>query len=198
MVICSYQKIQPILREEGVIYVNLKINGGNVRNGSKITRNDMNSQGLRIARKLIKKRKRLQKFWQSHYPQKTCLISCFQNSCFLKHWEYWIGLATFFSNSKTHRSIGPLTTNELSIQRKLIIKELKLQYSGTETFKINQKQFNLKVTEEGLYQSFGRILDEHHIFITKESVLAGKLVQVGQFLNIRGGVTLIMARIRSK
>ena len=54
------------------------------------------------------------------------------------------------------------------------------------------------MTEEGLYQSFGRILDEHHIFITKESVLAGKLVQVGQFLNIRGGVTLMMARIRSK
>lgn len=103
-----------------------------------------------------------------------------------------------FSVTLRHRLIGPLTTNELLMQRKLIIKKHKLQYSGTETFKINQKQFNLKVTEEGLYQSFGRILDEHHIFIIKESVLAGKLVQVGHFLNIRGGVTLIMARIRSK
>ena len=91
MVICSYQKNPVDLERRGFEYVNLQINGGKVQNGSKITHNDMNNQRLRIARKLIKKRKRLQKFWQSHYLQKTCLISSFQNSWCLKHWEYRIG-----------------------------------------------------------------------------------------------------------
>ena len=52
---------------------------------------------------------------------------------------------------------GPLTTNELLKQRKLIIKKFQLQYSDTETFKINQKQLNVQVSEEGLYQCFGRV-----------------------------------------
>ena len=52
---------------------------------------------------------------------------------------------------------GPLTTNELLKQSKLIIRKVQLQYSDTETFKIDQKKINVKVSEERLYQCFGKI-----------------------------------------
>ena len=45
------------------------------------------------------------------------------------------------------------------------MKRVQLQCSDTEKFKINQKQLNVKVSEEGLYQYFGRIHGEHPIFI---------------------------------
>ena len=65
----------------------------------------------------------------------------------------WI--SRFLSNTRKHRLKGPLTTNELLKQRKLIIRKVKLQYCDTESFKINQKQLNVKVSEEGLYRCFG-------------------------------------------
>ena len=49
---------------------------------------------------------------------------------------------------------GPLTTNELLKQSKLIIRKVQLQFSDTE---IDQKKINVKVSEERLYQCFGKI-----------------------------------------
>ena len=85
----------------------------------------------------------------------------------------WI--SRFLSNTRKHRLKGPLTTNELLKQRKLIIRKVKLQYCDTESFKINQKQLNVKVSEEGLYRCFGIIQSELPLFIPKKSVLAEKL-----------------------
>ena len=104
----------------------------------------------------------------------------------------------FRSNSRKHRLKGPLTTNELLKQRKLIIRKVQLQYSDTEKFKKNQKQLNVKVSEEGLYQCFVRIQGEHPILILKESVLAGKSVEEAHILTIHRGDTLAMANIRSE
>ena len=55
----------------------------------------------------------------------------------------------FLSFSSKHSLKSPLTTDELLKQRKLIIREVQLQYSDTQTFKINQGQLNVKVNEEG-------------------------------------------------
>ena len=49
-----------------------------------------------------------------------------------------------FINSRKHRLKAPLTTTELLKQRKLVTGKVQLQYSDTETFKINQKQLNVK------------------------------------------------------
>ena len=45
-------------------------------------------------------------------------------------------------------------------RRKLIIRKGQLQYSDTDRFKINKKQQNVKVSEEGLYQCFVKIQGE--------------------------------------
>ena len=67
------------------------------------------------------------------------------------------GLSHFFSNSRKLRLKCPLTTNELLKHRKLIIRKVQLQCSDTETFKVNKKQLNGKVIEEGLDQCFCKI-----------------------------------------
>ena len=103
----------------------------------------------------------------------------------------------FLSNFRKYRLKGPLTTNELLKQIKLIIRKLQLQYSDTETFKINQKELNVQMSEVGLYQCFGRIQGELPIFIRNESGLAEILVEEAHILTIQGGVTLTMAKIRS-
>ena len=69
----------------------------------------------------------------------------------------WI--SCFLSNSGKDRLKGPLTTNELLKERKLIIRKVQLHYSDTETFKINKKQLIMKVSEEGLHQCFGSLLN---------------------------------------
>ena len=56
----------------------------------------------------------------------------------------------------------------------------------------------MKASEEGLYQCFGRIQGEHPIFISKESVLAEKLVEEAHILTIHEGVRLTMTKIRSE
>ena len=56
----------------------------------------------------------------------------------------------------------------------------------------------MKASEEGLYQCFGRIQGEHPIFMSKESVLAEKLVEEAHILTIHGVVRLTMTKIRSE
>ena len=51
------------------------------------------------------------------------------------------------------------------------MKKIQLQYSYIEMFKISQKQLYVKVSEEKLYQCFGKIHGEQPIFILKESGL---------------------------
>ena len=91
-----------------------------------------------------------------------------------------------------------ITINELLKQRKLIIRKVRQQYSDTETFKTNKKQLNVKASEEGLYQCFGRIQGEYPIFIPKESDPTEKLVEEAYILTIHGGLALTMAKIRSE
>ena len=47
----------------------------------------------------------------------------------------------------------------------------------SEKFELSQQQFNLKLSEEGLYKSYGRIQGEYPIFAPRESKLAAKLVE---------------------
>ena len=117
---------------------------------------------------------------------------------FLKTLRVLSWVSRFLSNSRKHRLTGSLTTNELLKQRKLIMKKVQLQCTDTETFKINRKQLNVKVNEEGFYQCFGRMQDEHPIFISKDSILSEKLVKEAHILTIHRGVTLTMIKIRSE
>ena len=87
----------------------------------------------------------------------------------LKTMRVLIWISCFLSNS-IKRLKGPLTAFELLKQKKNIISAVQLQKSDTEMLKINQKQFNLKVSVGELYYCFGRIQRAHCIFNPKESI----------------------------
>ena len=65
---------------------------------------------------------------------------------FLKTMRVFSWINRFLSNSRNHILKDPSTTNKLLKQRKLITRKCQLQYSDTETFNINQKQLNGKVS----------------------------------------------------
>ena len=69
------------------------------------------------------------------------------------------------SGSREHRLKRPLTTNEL-LKETLLSKKFDYD-TDADKIKINQKEFNVKVSEEGLYQCFGRIHGEHPILSPK-------------------------------
>ena len=60
--------------------------------------------------------------------------------------------------------------------------------------KLSKQQLNLKLSEEG----YGRIRRQHPVFIPRECKLAETLIEEAHIQTIRGGVTLTMAKIRSK
>ena len=57
---------------------------------------------------------------------------------------------------------------------------------------------NLKLSEEGLFKCYGCIQGEHQLFAPRESKLPEKLVEETYIQTIHGGVTLTMAKVRSK
>ena len=166
------KEIQPILGEEVVKYVSLTINGGKVLNGSKIKHNGLNNQKLKIARNLIKKREKIKEILATTLTIENIFDKLLSKFLLLKTLRVLRWISRFLSNSRKHSLKGPLTTNELLKQRKLIIRKIQLQYVDIETFKINKKHLHVKVSEEGLYQCFGRIQGKRPIFIPKESVPA--------------------------
>ena len=83
----------------------------------------------------------------------------------------------FLISCKKQQLPGPLTSRETEYQREFLIMEEQHQYNKCEKFELSQQQFNLKLSEEGLYKSYGRIQGEYPIFAPRESKLAAKLVE---------------------
>ena len=108
----------------------------------------------------------------------------------------WI--SAFHSNFRKRWLKGPLNTNDFLKQRKFIIRKVQLHYSDTQMFKINQIKLYVKVSEEGLYQCFSKILVGYLIFIPQRVSSNKKISWRSSDLNIYGGVTLIKAKIRSE
>ena len=77
------------------------------------------------------------------------------------------------------------------------MKQEQHQYSKFKKFELSQQQLNVKLSEEGLYKCYGPIQEEYQIFVPRESKLA-ELIEEAHIQTIHGGVTLIMAKVRSK
>ena len=104
----------------------------------------------------------------------------------------------FIHNCRKNKISGPLTTEEVLVQKKLLIKREQNKYSETESFRNCKQQLNLKINREGIYECQGRIQGDYPIFIPNKSILAEKLVEEAHLQTIHGGVTLTMAKIREQ
>ena len=108
----------------------------------------------------------------------------------------WIKL--FRTNCKKQQVRGPLTTSEIENQKEFLIKKEQHRYGKCEKFEVSQQQFNLKLSEEGLYKCYSRIQGQYPIFVPRELKLAEKLIEEAQIQTIHGGLTLTMTKVRSK
>ena len=104
----------------------------------------------------------------------------------------------FLTNCKKQQVRGPLTSSEIENQREFLIKEEQHRYSKCEKFELSQQRLNLKLSQEDLYMCYGRIQREYPTFVPRESKLVEKLVEEAHIQTIHGGVTLTMAKVRSK
>ena len=102
----------------------------------------------------------------------------------------------FLTNCKKQQVRDPLRSTKIENQRQFLIKEEQHRYSKCE--KLSKQQLNLKLSEEGLCKCYGRIQGKYPIFIPREPKLAEHLTKEAQIQTIYGGMTLTMAKIRSK
>jgi len=103
----------------------------------------------------------------------------------------------FIVNCRKSKVKGPLSTDEISLQRKLLVKQQQRKFGTTETFKNCRDRLNLELNSEGLMVCSGRIQGDYPIFIPKESVLSEKLIEEAHKKTIHVGVTLTMTKLRS-
>ena len=68
----------------------------------------------------------------------------------------------FLTNCKKQQERGPLTSSEIENQRGFIIKEEQHRYNECEKFELSKQQLNLKLSEEGLLQSYPWIVSNFH------------------------------------
>ena len=104
----------------------------------------------------------------------------------------------FLTNCKKQQVYSPLTSSKIENQRGFLIKKKRHRYSKCEKFELSQQQLNLKLSEKGSYKCYGRIQGEYPFFLPREFILAEKLAEEAHIQTIHGGVTLTMAKVRSK
>ena len=63
----------------------------------------------------------------------------------------------FLTGCKKQQERGPLTSSEIENQREFLIKEEQHRYSKCKKFELSKQHLNLKLSEEGLYKSYGSI-----------------------------------------
>ena len=67
----------------------------------------------------------------------------------------WIN--RFLNNCRKSKVSGPLTADNVLVQRKFLIKREQNLYSNTENFEISRPQLNLKMNQGGIYECHVRI-----------------------------------------
>ena len=109
----------------------------------------------------------------------TCLISRFLNNC------WW---------TKTK---GPLTTEETNEQLKYWIHCEQQKHKGSDKFKSDEQQLNLKINKEGLYECQGRTEGHYPIYLPSQSLLSKKLIFQSHLKTVHGRVNTTVTHIRT-
>ena len=143
-------------------------------------------------------RKRVKEILAMTVSSETIYDKLFVKYPMLKVLRILSWIKRFLTDCKKQQVRGPLTSSEIENQIEFIIKEEQHRYSKCAKSELSEQQLNLKLSEEGLYKFYGSIHGEYLIFVPKESNLAEKLFEEAHIHTIHGGVTLTMAKVRSK
>ncbi|XP_020909539.1 uncharacterized protein LOC110247453 [Exaiptasia diaphana] len=111
----------------------------------------------------------------------------------------WI--ARFLYNAKQkpkQRKEGPLTTEEIEMQKSFWVKRVQQQHASVDKFKEDEQRLNLKPNNEGVLVCCGRIQGEYPTYLPDTSLYAEKIIEEAHKITLHGGVGLTMAKVREK
>lgn len=109
----------------------------------------------------------------------------------------WV--ARFVHNTRSpplERETGPLTTEELSTQRRFWEKRAQQEGMKSENYENDRLQLNLQLNDQQLLECRGRIQGVYPVYLPDTAVYTEKLVEEAQECTLHGGMQLTMAKVR--
>ena len=115
------------------------------------------------------------------------------------HITVWV--ARFVRNTRSptlQRKRGPLTTEELNVQRRFWEKRAQQEGLQSEQFEKDRLQLNLQQSDQQLLECRGRIQGLYPLYLPDTAVYTKKFVQEAHEATLYGGLRLTMAKVREK
>ena len=111
----------------------------------------------------------------------------------------WV--ARFVRNSRIsprERKAGPLTTEELNVQRRFWEKRAQLEGVKSENYEKDRLQLNLQLNDENLLECRGRIQGVYPVYLPDAAIYTEKFVEEAHKSTLHGGTQLTMAKVREQ
>ena len=109
----------------------------------------------------------------------------------------WV--ARFVHNTRSpplERETGPLTTEELSTQRRFWEKRAQQEGMKSENYENDRLQLNLQLNDQQLLECRGRIQGVYPVYLPDIAVYTAKIVEEAHESTLHGGMQLTMAKVR--
>ena len=111
----------------------------------------------------------------------------------------WV--ARFVHNTRhppCERKTGPLTTEELSIQRRFWEKKAQREGVNSKNYENDRSQLNLQLNDQQLLECRGRIQGVYPVYLPDTAVYTEKFVEEAHESTLHGGTQLTMAKVRER
>ena len=94
------------------------------------------------------------------------------------------------------RKTGPLTTEELSMQRRFWEKRTQQEGKKSENYENDRLQLNLQLNDQQLLECRGRIQGVYPVHLPDTAVYTEKFVEEAHESTLHGGMQLALAKVR--
>ena len=113
-----------------------------------------------------------------------------------------IGWVTRFVHNtrrpRRERKTGPLTTEELSIQRRFWEKRPQQEGVKSKNYENDRSQLNLQLNDQQLLEFRGRIQGVFPVYLPDTAVYTEKFVEEAHESTLHGGAQVTMAKVRER
>ena len=111
----------------------------------------------------------------------------------------WV--ARFTRNTRSpplERKTGPLTTEELNIQRRFWEKRAQQEGMKSANYEQDRLQLNLQLNDQQLFECRGRVQGLYPVYLPDTAVYTEKFVEEAHESTLHGGTQLTMAKVREQ
>ena len=110
----------------------------------------------------------------------------------------WISRFTHNSRHPSKKTVGPLSTQEISAQELFWIKRSQRQRTNDAKFSDDKEQLNLKPNVEGVLECGGCIKGDYPVYLPDSALYTVKVVQRAHVVTLHRGAGLTMAKVRER